>query len=223
MDDLTLDSICGIRLYQSRKGYRFSIDSVLLSGFIRLARGVRRVVDLGAGSGVVGLILARRCPGIKELIMIEVQEDLFTLARRNIELNQLQERVTVVRADISLIHTSLYPELMTEKFDVVVTNPPFRRPHTGRISPYDERAIARHEIRLTLKDLFKTADILLKNRGRLFMIYHPYRLSELIHNMKTFSFEPKRMRFVHPDTGSEATMVLIEARSEEHTSELQSH
>ncbi len=209
VDNLTLDGICGVRLYQSVEGYRFSIDSVLLAGFAGCSRGIRRVADLGAGSGVVGLVLAMRYPWT-EVLLIEIQEVLSALAQRNVELNQLGQRVQVLRADISSILHDNYPDLI-EGFDAVVSNPPFRKPGTGRISPYSERAIARHEIKLTLTDLIRTSSALLKNRGRFFMVYHPCRFSEVINTMKEFSLEPKRVRFVHPDNNSEATMVLIEA------------
>ncbi|VAX31486.1 COG4123: Predicted O-methyltransferase [hydrothermal vent metagenome] len=209
MDNLTLDSICGVRLYQRMEGYRFSIDSVLLAGFAGCSRGVRRVADLGAGSGVVGLVLAMRYPWT-EVLLIEVQEGLSALAQRNVDLNQLRQRVQVIKADVSSIISDGYADLI-EGFDAVVSNPPFRKPGTGRISPYGERAIARHEIKLTLTDLIRTSSALLKNRGRFFMVYHPYRFSEAVYAMKAFSIEPKRVRFVHPDNNSEAAMVLIEA------------
>jgi tRNA1Val (adenine37-N6)-methyltransferase len=195
--EMTLDSICGIRLYQRKRGYRFSLDSVLLAGFTRITKGRRRVADLGAGSGVLGLVLAVRHPWIR-VVMVELQESLCKIASENIVLNGLQERVSVVNADITSIHTGQYPGLEADTFDAVITNPPFRKPGTGRISPLNERAIARHELSMNLDSLVRTSGYLLRNGGRLFIVYHPFRLSELIDIMRSFSFEPKRMRFVHP-------------------------
>ena len=208
MDNLSFDSICGVSLYQSKEGYRFSLDSILLAGFAKCSKGIRRVADLGAGSGVVGLVLAMRYPWT-EVLLIEIQEGLSSLAQRNVDINQLSQRVQVLTADAASINNG-YPDLI-EEFDAVVSNPPFRKPGTGRISPCSERAIARHEIKLTLTDLIRTSSALLKNRGRFFMVYHPCRFSEVIYAMKEFLLEPKRVRFVHPDNISEATMVLIEA------------
>ncbi|NOZ24484.1 MAG: methyltransferase [Nitrospirae bacterium] len=194
MDDLTLDSICGVRLYQRMNGYRFSIDSVLLAGYAKLSRRVRKVADIGAGSGVVGLVLAARYSWIR-VLLIEIQRELSALSGRNIVLNRLEERVQVLEADVSAVTSNGHPDLM-EGFDAVVSNPPFRRPGTGKVSPFDERAVARHEIKLTLADLMRASSALLKTRGRLFMVYHPFRLSEVVHTMKEFLLEPKRMRFV---------------------------
>ncbi len=205
MDDLSLDSICGVRLYQRRNGYRFSMDSVLLAGFAVLTRRMKRVVDLGAGSGVVGLILAKRYPWT-EVLLVEIQEGLLDLAAKNVGLNGLQRRARVLRADMSSP-----PRDLAEGFDAVVSNPPFRRPGTGRISPSDEKALARHEVRLTLTDFARTTSMLLKNKGRLFLVYHPFRLAEAIQAMREHRLEPRRLRFVHPDAGSGASMVLVEA------------
>ncbi len=207
---LTRDSICGIELYQHKKGYRFSIDSVLLAHFTRITRKNRSVIDLGAGSGIIGLVLARRYPWIRTTL-VELQEGLFELCLKNIALNSLQDRVKAFNYDISLINRGSFPQIRHGSYDIVVTNPPFRQPGTGRISPHEERALARHEMALSLEELFGAVRYLLKNRGRLFMIYHPFRLTEIIRIMKENQLELKRIRFVHPRPGMEANMVLMEA------------
>ncbi|MHB8174809.1 MAG: tRNA1(Val) (adenine(37)-N6)-methyltransferase, partial [Nitrospirota bacterium] len=96
-------------------------------------------------------------------------------------------------------------------FELCVMNPPFRKPGTGRISPGDERAAARHELKGGIENALKSAKIMLKNRGRVCVIYHPDRLSELIMLMKSKALEPKRLMFVHSHKRDEARMVLIEA------------
>lgn len=207
---LTRDSICGIELYQHREGYRFSIDSILLAHFTRITRKTKKIFDLGAGAGTIGLLLARRYNWVS-IAMVELQEGLYKLCLKNIELNNLEDRVLAFRYDIAKIHKGIYPELKPESADIVVTNPPFRRPGTGIISPKDERAIARHEMALNLNDLFSSVRFILKNRGRLFMIYHPFRLTEIVSTMREKQLELKRIRFVHPRKDREANMVLMEA------------
>ncbi|MGO9378946.1 MAG: tRNA1(Val) (adenine(37)-N6)-methyltransferase [Dissulfurispiraceae bacterium] len=103
---------------------------------------------------------------------------------------------------------------MLHSYDLVVSNPPFRKTRTGLISPYDERAVARHEIHLPIAALMKSALLMLKHHGRLCIIHLPERLAEIMESMRRYYLEPKRLRFVHSNFGAEAKMVLIEAVKE---------
>lgn len=207
--DVTLNSIRDIRLYQPKRGYRFSVDSLLLYDFVKL-KNLSRIGDLGAGSGIVGILLAKRYPDA-EISLFEVQESLAVLAKRNIILNNLEDRVKVIQIDIREIK-SLHSSLVTPHcFDLLVSNPPFRRLRSGLISEEEEKAIARHEIKLRLHELIDAASYLLKSKGRFCMVYHPSRLSELMDILKKRGLEPKRLRFVHSHISSEAKMILLEA------------
>jgi tRNA1Val (adenine37-N6)-methyltransferase len=199
----TLDGIRDIKVYQPEDGYRFSVDAVLLYSFVNLKK-VERIVDLGAGSGVVGLMLAKKYTE-SNVTLVELQEGLFKLLRKNIELNGLEKRVDAIKDDIRSLKWG------AGEFGLAVSNPPFRKPHTGRLSHDKERAVARHELKLRLGELLETASRLLKNRGRFSLIYHPQRLSELLLGLKDVGLEPKRMQFVHGKKNSEARMVLLDA------------
>jgi tRNA1Val (adenine37-N6)-methyltransferase len=207
--DITLDSIRDIRLYQSRTGYRFSVDSLLLYDFVNL-RKVSCVADLGAGSGIVGILLAKKYPDAN-ITLFELQESLVRHAERNLLLNKLEDRIRVVKADITKL-TIANSSLQTPNFyDLAVSNPPFRRLKSGLMNIEEEKAIARHEIKLRLHELINAASYLLKARGRFCMIYHPCRLSYLVDTLKKRGLEPKRLRFVHSTISSEAKMILMEA------------
>jgi len=212
--DLTLDTIRDIELYQSRKGYRFSVDALLLYSFVNLPVA-KRIADFGAGSGIIGILLARKYPGAR-VVLLELQDSLLRLAEKNVRHNHLEDRVTVIGCDIgTLAREGRTGKLLSEgPYDVVVTNPPFRRPRTGLISPGEERAIARHEIKLKIDELADAAGALLRPRGRLFLIHHPERLSELVETLRPARLEIKRLRFVHSLSSSEAKMVLVEAVKE---------
>jgi len=207
--EVTLDSIRDIRLYQSKTGYRFSVDALLLSDFVEL-KVVRTIADLGAGSGIVGILLAKRYPGAA-VTLFEMQNGPAALAERNVILNGLDERVRVVNADIT---ERLSLTSSGKKVDLVVANPPFRKWRSGRINLDEERAIARHEIKLSLTGLVDAVSYLLKAKGRFCVIYHPNRLLEMMDALRKKGLEPKRLRFVHSDGTSEAKMVLLEAVSE---------
>lgn len=202
----TLDGIRDIRLYQRKRGYRFSVDSLLLHHFVNL-RSAGSIVDLGSGSGIVGLLLAKKYPKAK-VTLLELQRGLHELALRNIVINALEDRVEALNLDIRRLPAGL---VQSGQFDLAVSNPPFRRPLSGLLNEEPERAVARHEIELSLGELLGAAASLVKAKGRFCLVYHPVRLSELMDGLRAVRLEPKRLRFVHGNEHAEAKMVLVEA------------
>jgi tRNA1Val (adenine37-N6)-methyltransferase len=203
--DETLDTIKDVKIIQAKDGYRFSVDAVLLEDFIS-AKRLERGIELGTGSGIISILLAKRLKSAN-ITAVEIQDSLSERAERNVELNDLKGKISIFSKDMR----ELKKEFRTNEFDFVFSNPPFRKPKTGRMSTDEERAIARHEIEISLSDLVSTAAYLLKHNGRFYMIYHPFRLAELVSLLRESRLEPKRMRFVHSRPNEEAKMVLIEA------------
>jgi tRNA1Val (adenine37-N6)-methyltransferase len=199
-------SIGNLQLIQAEQGYRFSIDPVLLARFVA-ARAGETVVDLGTGSGVLPLLLAKLSEATK-LYGIEVQPQAAERAQRNVELNLLAGQIEILAGDVRDIR-KLLPVAST---DLVVSNPPYRQVGNGRIAPGDERAGARHELAGGLSDFVTAASWLLKNGGRFGLIYLAERLPELLVEMAAAKLEPKRLRMVHPRQREGARMVLVEAR-----------
>ena len=204
--DVTLDSIRDVRIYQSKSGYRFSVDPVLLYDFVNLEK-LTNIADLGAGTGIIGILLAKKYP-CSHVTLIELQGGLVKLAEKNISINNLDSRVDIIKCDIRELAARKFSR---SGFDLVVSNPPFRRCNSGRINVEEEKAVARHEIKLNLSELITAAASLLRSRGRLCIIYHPNRLAELMNTLRKNDIEPKRLRFVHSNILSEAKMVLLEA------------
>jgi len=209
MEEETLDIILDgrLRLLQNKRGYRFTVDSILLSHFVSLKQRTR-AIDLGCGNGVILIILAKRFPRVK-CAGLEIQEKLTSLARKNTELNDLDERVEIFSGDARNIK-NIFP---ARSFDAVIFNPPYRKLNSGRINPLQEKAIARHEINGSLKDFLTAARYLLKPGGRVFTIYPAKRLVELVYLFRKNDIEPKRMKLVFSDCVSEAQFVLAEGRS----------
>jgi tRNA1Val (adenine37-N6)-methyltransferase len=206
---LTLDHIRDVKIYQSKNGYRFSVDALLLYSFVDIPLA-ERIADLGAGSGVIGLLLAKKYPSA-DVSLFELQDGLAAAAEKNIGLNGLGARVKVIKGDIREISGVFRPGAHAGAFDMVVSNPPFRKERSGFVNPEEERAIARHEMKLKLPELVKAAHYLLKTRGRFFFIHHPGRLAEIISTLREKRMEVKRLRFVHSSASSEAKMVMVEA------------
>ena len=193
-----------IKVMQSRAGYRFSIDAVLLA-FQAGPRPGDKVVDLGTGCGIIPLIMAVRAPDIR-IYAVEVQPELAGLAEANVNQNRLQDRIEVVQMDMR----RLKPEMTDGQADLIVCNPPYRRPGSGRINPAEQRALARHEIKVTLNDILETARRMLRTAGRFATIYAAERTSDILVRMRSERVEPKYIRMIHSSRQADAKLVLIE-------------
>jgi len=206
-EKFTNDTLYDGRLHcrQHSSGYRFSLDAVLLGNFIA-PRPQEQIVDLGCGSGIVSLILAYRWPSCS-ITGIEIQPDLVKLARENVIMNRWQERIAVMEGDLRRIENSL----VAGRFDWVVSNPPYRKPGTGRQNINPEQLVARHEIMADVADVVKAAAWALKNKGRAAFIYPAVRGAVLIYELKKQGLEPKRMQVVYSFPGSPAALLLVEA------------
>ncbi|MBN1840979.1 MAG: tRNA1(Val) (adenine(37)-N6)-methyltransferase [Deltaproteobacteria bacterium] len=193
-----------LKIRQRKKGYRFSVDTAILAHHVDL-KDTDTAVDLGAGCGIISIILAHRVPSA-HLYGIEIQRDLAELAAANVRLNDMEDRITIVHQDMRNFRSYLRPG----GADVVFSNPPYRRFLAGRVCPDRERAVARHEITVSLSDVISVAGKLLRPSGRLFVIYPAERATDLITQMRAFKLEPKRLRLVHSREHSEAELVLAE-------------
>lgn len=207
-DQISSDTLFDGRLScrQYSNGYRFSLDSLLVAHFCRPAPG-DSILDLGCGSGIIGLILAYRHARLN-LVGLEFQPELAELASSNVRDNGFGARYSIIQGDLRNIPQLLEPE----SFDQVVCNPPYREPGTGRLSPTDQRARARHEIDSSLNDIVQAAAFAVKNRGRVILVYPAKRASSLISALRWKNLEPKRLQpvYSYPESG-EATLVLVEA------------
>jgi tRNA1Val (adenine37-N6)-methyltransferase len=202
----TIDELRGydLRVIQPAQGYRFSLDPLLLADFTGVAEG-RKVIDLGTGTGIIPLLMARKCSS-SSIVGVEVQEEMAALAGRNAVLNGLTERVEIICDDI----LSIRKRFAASSFDLVVANPPYRKQGTGRISPKAGRDRARHETTATLADFLETAKYLVKTTGTIAFIYHPVRLVEFCSAAVALKLALLRLRMVHGNAGAAARMVLLE-------------
>jgi len=206
MKTLTTDTFLDghIQVKQSRQGYRFSIDAAIVAGHAK-PRPNDKAIDLGTGCGIIPLILAYRYPDIK-VFGIEVQEELAEIAALNVEENGLKDRVTILCRDMK----SLKHHMTSGPADLVVSNPPYRKTESGRINPDNQRAVARHEIKINLSDVVNTASRMLNISGRFVMVYPAERMTDLLTQMRSEDIEPKFLRMIHSGRDTEAKRVLVE-------------
>lgn len=193
-----------IKVHQNDGGYRFSIDAVLLA-YHAVPRPGDKVLDLGTGCGILPLIMAYRHPSIT-VYGAEVQEGLAELAILNVKANRMDDRIFILCADMKL----LKPPMTAGPVDLIVCNPPYRRPGSGRTNPNEQRAVARHELTITLADVVQTARRMLRATGRFLAIYTATRLTDLLFWMRTNGVEPKTVRTIHSSPGKEAKFIIVE-------------
>lgn len=205
--DETLDTFGSGRLaiVQKKRGYRFSIDALLLSKFVQIRRD-ERVIDLGTGCGILPLLLSRTTKA-SSFFGVEIQRELVECALKNISLNHLEDRIFILHLDYRELKTYFPPG----SFDVVLSNPPYRKYQTGRINPHPEKAIARHEIKGTLDDLVSIASYLLPDKGRAYLIFPASRTVDLFVALRKEKLEPKRIQLIHPKREESAKFILVES------------
>jgi tRNA1Val (adenine37-N6)-methyltransferase len=202
IDDLDLN---GLKIIQNPEWFCFGVDAVLLSDFARVKKK-DKAVDLGTGTGIIPILLYGKY-NPENIIGVEIQEEVAEMASRSVLLNELQDKITIHTGDIK----DCFKDIGTDKFDVVTSNPPYKKGDTGLLNPEDKKAISRHELLITLDELIFSASKLLKVGGRFYMIHRPERLADIILGLNKNKFSPKRIRFVHPYLGKKPTMVLVEA------------
>ena len=193
-----------LKVLQPSRGYRFSIDALLLASFFRERPG-DRILEIGPGCGIISLILAHRSATVR-ITGIEIQEDLVALAKRNVVLNDRDGQIQICRGDVRR------PEFICEpqSFTAAVFNPPYRSLRSGRMNPDPEKAVARHEIAGTAADFLAAAVFALRPEGRVYAIYTATRMVQLLARMRDVRIEPKRLRLVHSRPGDSGAFVLVE-------------
>ena len=202
---MTTDTFFNGRLCvkQAAAGYRFSIDAIVLAHLTDTHAG-EKVLDLGTGCGIIPLILAYRNPDIC-VYGIEIQNELADLAVSNVSANHMQNRITVLCKDMR----DLKPRMIGGPADVIVCNPPYRKPNSGRLNPDPQRAVARHEIKVSLIDVLQTARSMLRTAGRFVTVYTAERSAELISQMRLEGIEPKFIRAIHSRIDTDAKLILV--------------
>jgi tRNA1Val (adenine37-N6)-methyltransferase len=203
-DSISLRGAGVVTIAQPAKGFRFTLDSLLLADFCRM-KAHDRVLELGAGTGVISLLLAKKFPRSR-FVADEFEPRAYTLLCRNIEVNGLADRIVSVDRDIKYLSRSIAPNA----FDVIVANPPYTAQGTGRTSPSPERQRARQEQKAALSPWLNRGD-LLKNKGRFTLVFPASRVAELFTLLRERRLEPKRLRFVHPFQDKPASIALIES------------
>ncbi len=195
-----------INLIQKKNGLTFGTDAFLLAAFLSVQRN-GTAAELGGGTGIISLLAAAR-EKFARIYCIEVQESFADLIGRNASLNSLDGRISSVCGDVRSIKSS---DIGAE-VDAVFSNPPYMRTDSGKRNEHDEKYIARHEVCGGIGDFCACARRLLKHGGYFYCVWRPDRLTDLICAMRDNCLEPKELCFVHANTKSAPSMVLVKAK-----------
>ena len=195
-----------LRLIQKTNGLTFGTDAYLLAAYLRPMHRAR-AADFGCGTGIISL-LAQAKGKFAHVTAIEIQESFAELAKRNVGINGLDDKISVLHADL----TSLHPTELSGELDVIFSNPPYMRTDSGKRNTADEKYIARHEVCGSIADFCRAASRLLKHGGLFYVVWRPDRLSELFSALHDAALEPKRMTFVQADQATSPSMILLECK-----------
>ena len=189
-------------IYQYVKGYRYSVDALLLAAFLKDYAPGKNIYEIGIGSGVITLLLGKRFPHHR-YGGIEIQEDLYHLAKENFKLNGLE---------VALELGDVRKKADRDVYDIILSNPPFYLTDEGMKSPLEEVAVARHEIECRLADVISYSRKALKRGGDLYLIYPTSRLTDVLSEMREGGIAPYTLKFIHPRKDKDANLFLIMGR-----------
>lgn len=190
-------------LTQPATGYRYSLDPFLLADFVTSclpSAKIGRAIDLGTGNGILAALLAK-CYPASAFVGVDIRIDGLAHARGN------APRALFVNADIRAA-ANLFP---AGSFGLAVSNPPYRKAGDGRMNPDGGKAVARHEVALTLEQLVSAAHHLLRDGGVFCLVHLAGRSAELMHTLYKRGFAPRTVQYVHSRAGDDAFLVLVEA------------
>ncbi len=194
-----------MEVFQPESGYRFSEDPFILASQIEL-QGHEKIIDIGTGSGIIPLLLSSRYPDVK-ILGIEIQKELFECARKNVLDRKLENSIRILHKNI----TNICPDDVFGPADIIVSNPPYKKKGAGRLNPDSQKALARHEITLSIDEVFKSADTLLKPKGSIYIIFPAERIEDLLSSMTRYQFSACQLRFVHTKKDMPAKRVVLHA------------
>ena len=201
IDDLEIN---GLKIVQNEKWFCFGVDAVLLSDFAKKMKKGAKLLDLGTGTAILPILLSAKTD-FEKAVGVEVQEELCKMARKSVMLNGLENRIEILCKNIK----ELNENFEKNTFDVVITNPPYKKERSGIINENIQKVISRHEIEANLEDFIKISFDLLKDKGEFYMVHHPERLTDILFYMRKYKIEPKNLKFVFSRQNKIPKLVLI--------------
>ena len=195
-----------LKLIQDTRGLTFGSDAYLLSAFVKGGKSLR-AADLGSGTGIIPLLCLSHNK-FKSVYAVELQESFADIIKRNASLNQFEDRIIPICADVRAVNFT-YTD---GELDAVTANPPYMKADSGKRNETNEKYLARHEVNGDIKDFCACAKRLLKHGGRFYTVWRPDRLIDLLAALRENSLEPKLITFVSAYPDAAPSIVLVRSQ-----------
>ena len=195
-----------LKIFQNDDWFKFSLESVLLPCFVIINKNTNNILDLCTGNAPIPLILSTKTKA--KIYGVEIQEDVYDLAKKSIDINNLSNQIEIINDDVKKISN----KFESDTFDIITCNPPyFKDIDTSKKNDDIHKIIARHEVNLTMEDIVKVVRKLLKNDGKFYLVHRTERFLELTNLLMSNNIMPKRVRFIYPKENSESNLFMLEA------------
>lgn len=188
-------------IYQDKDGFKFSLDSILLAEYPYVKDSLK-ILDMCSGNAAIPLIISTKTKS--NIVAFEIQEEIAVLAKKSVELNKLEKQIEVINDDVN----NIAKYFNKEYFDIIVCNPPYFKNNSSIHNKEEIKAIARHEIKINLEQIFKISFDYLKNNGILYMSHRADRLDEIINIATKYNLNVKELILVQTKN-SDISMILV--------------
>lgn len=195
-----------LKIIQKNHGFKFGVDSILLTDYAKHIKKNSIVMDIGTGTGIIAILLAAKT-SLKKIYAVEIQPELADMARRSVILNHLDDKVEIINANIK----DICNYVNKNSVDVIVSNPPYKKVDAGLKNTEKIKLISRHEVECNFEDIARESKKLLKDNGTIYVIHRPERIADVICTFRKYKLEPKKIRFVQSRVNEAPKMFLIKA------------
>lgn len=203
IDDLEINNL---KIIQNKDFFCFGMDAVLLSDFAKNIRNNSTVLDLGTGTGIISILLTAKTK-LKKIYGIELQKEVYELAKKSIELNKLEKKFELINDNIK----NLEKYFEKNSIDAIVTNPPYKKLNTGVENESENKLISKYEVKANLEDFIKISSKLLKDKGEFYIVHRPDRVADIMELLRKYKLEPKDIKLVYPKINKAPNLILVKA------------
>ena len=203
----TTTKINDLIITQRNDFQNFTLDSVLLADFITINRTIKNSLDIGSGTGIISLLLARRSK--TNITAVELYETMSNITRINVENNLLSNRIRVINSDIRDYKKYFHKD----EFDLIFSNPPYFEydGNVEQINQLEQLAKARHEVDITLEEIIQIVSYLLRNKGYFSLVVRSDRVLEITKILEKYNLIPKRIKYCFTKKDKNSKLCLIES------------